>query len=349
MIPNSMGALLAFLGLVAPGVVFESLRQRRRPGVTRTSFQEASRTALASFLFTVISTVIVLLAGRLRPGTVADVHQWSANTDSYVTEQPLRVAWTLLAIAVLACVIAALSERVSAGGARPTMTDHHPWFIILRLRVPPRARPWLHVVTTGETEFYGYLAGYSMNSDPGERDLNLCGPRLQVRRRGEAKEVLSSWAFVSLRASEVAWMTVTYVADDGSGVVDAKSVSTVPVGAPAGPTPRPPEEKLMISARTPGVGSNPTGAMTGEGLSPDHAHHDVEVPAGRPGGEAGGPDVELVRETSVEIPGADVRTTRPHSHHRARFTTTPGDPAGKGLTPDGLVRAPRQPQLPDTT
>lgn len=51
MTPQTMGALAAFLALVAPGIVFELRRERRRARRAETAFREAARVALGSLAF----------------------------------------------------------------------------------------------------------------------------------------------------------------------------------------------------------------------------------------------------------------------------------------------------------
>ena len=68
MAPDTLGALLAFLVFVAPGLCFELLRERRRPALEQTAFREASRIALTSLLFSGAALVVVVavVAGWLR-------------------------------------------------------------------------------------------------------------------------------------------------------------------------------------------------------------------------------------------------------------------------------------------
>jgi hypothetical protein len=62
-IPQTILSLVAFLFLVAPGILFELRRERRRPGRKETAFREAARTALASLLFSVAAVLVLLVAG----------------------------------------------------------------------------------------------------------------------------------------------------------------------------------------------------------------------------------------------------------------------------------------------
>jgi hypothetical protein len=59
-VPQTIGALASFLALVAPGIVFELLRERRRAGARESAFHEASRVAVSSLAFTLAATMILL-------------------------------------------------------------------------------------------------------------------------------------------------------------------------------------------------------------------------------------------------------------------------------------------------
>jgi uncharacterized membrane protein SpoIIM required for sporulation len=71
-IPQTVLSLVAFLFLVAPGILFELRRERRRPGRKETAFREAARTALAGLLFSV-AAVLVLRAETTDDRTIAIV------------------------------------------------------------------------------------------------------------------------------------------------------------------------------------------------------------------------------------------------------------------------------------
>jgi hypothetical protein len=52
MVPTNASAIVAFFLLTAPGVIFELMRERRRPGLSDSVLREASRIILASTVFT---------------------------------------------------------------------------------------------------------------------------------------------------------------------------------------------------------------------------------------------------------------------------------------------------------
>ena len=51
MVPSSVAAVLCFMLLVAPGLLFDMLAARRRAGTPESAFHEASRVVLASLAY----------------------------------------------------------------------------------------------------------------------------------------------------------------------------------------------------------------------------------------------------------------------------------------------------------
>lgn len=64
MIPEGFATFLTFLGLVAPGLVYQLVLERRQPRRGETTFREASRIALTSLAFTVTSLLALAIAQR---------------------------------------------------------------------------------------------------------------------------------------------------------------------------------------------------------------------------------------------------------------------------------------------
>jgi Family of unknown function (DUF6338) len=83
MIPETFAALYAFLGLVAPGLIYQILREKRRPAVDETAFREASRIALTSLVFTTVATLLMTLLGVVAPGLFPDIAAWITTGKTY--------------------------------------------------------------------------------------------------------------------------------------------------------------------------------------------------------------------------------------------------------------------------
>ena len=112
MIFDTIGAVLAFLGLIAPGLVFELLREHRRPQIKESSFREAGRIALTSLLFTLSGLAILSIIRVVWPEQMPDPGRWLREGARYMTENYRLVARALVLQLVLACSAAGLVHIV---------------------------------------------------------------------------------------------------------------------------------------------------------------------------------------------------------------------------------------------
>ena len=104
MIPESVAALYAFLGLVTPGLVYQLLREGNRPGLEETTFREASRVALTSAVLTTLSLITLALISLRKPAWFVDAGDWLTDGTAYAAGHPALVAWSMIATVFLACL-----------------------------------------------------------------------------------------------------------------------------------------------------------------------------------------------------------------------------------------------------
>jgi hypothetical protein len=167
-IPQTAAALLAFLFLVAPGIVFENLRERRRPTFDQTTFREVSRLALASLWFSVLS--LVLLAG-LRAGVPAimpDPGRWLREGNRYVQSNYQVVGWFFLAEVLIAIGLAAAWSWWLGRGKTSDIRRISAWYKVFRHLPPTGSEPFVRVFVEGGTEYYGKVQ-YRDGLEPDEQ------------------------------------------------------------------------------------------------------------------------------------------------------------------------------------
>jgi hypothetical protein len=215
MIPETFAALLAFVGFVAPGLVFEILRERRRPLIEETAFREASRVALTSLLFTIMA-LLGLVAIRQVAGTnLADPGEWVRQGNTYVQYNLGLVATTLLLELALALGLAVVVDWLFRQSVPGQIVSGSIWYQLFRRRCPKGATPWVHLRLKDETEIWGYVGDYTPDRKLENRELTLFGPKLKYQPKDkDAQPLTPSWSSVSVRGDEISWMKVTYVADD---------------------------------------------------------------------------------------------------------------------------------------
>jgi hypothetical protein len=105
-IPQTAAALLAFLFLVAPGIVFETCVNGGGQLSIRRHFGEISRLALASLCFSVLSLVLLAGVRALAPEIMPDPGRWLREGKHYVQDNYRLVAGSFLAELVVAIALA---------------------------------------------------------------------------------------------------------------------------------------------------------------------------------------------------------------------------------------------------
>jgi hypothetical protein len=217
MVPDTLGAVLAFLGLVAPGVAFELLRERRRPTIEETAFREASRIALTSLVFTLGAGTILVLAHLAGAPFVANPGEWLRRGNAYAHDNLGLVSFTLLLQVALALALAVLADWAFRRSAPGHVVPGSIWFQLFRSRRPDGATPWVHLRLTDETEIWGYADDYTPDQRLDKRELTLVGPGLQYRRKGAtSNQELDRWAAICVRGDQITWLKVMYVSNDSS-------------------------------------------------------------------------------------------------------------------------------------
>jgi Family of unknown function (DUF6338) len=215
MIPETLGAFLAFLGLVAPGLAFQLLRDRRRPSIEETAFREATRVALTSLVFTVAALGLLALLQNTGGLVMPDVAQWMRRGNAYLHDNLGLVSRALLLELVIALSLVAVVDWILRRSAPGRIVPGSIWFQLFRQRCPDGTTPWLHVKLEDDTEVWGYVGDYTPDQKLENRELTIIGPKLQYRRRDDTvNEPLDSWSSIAVRGAAISWMKVTYVADD---------------------------------------------------------------------------------------------------------------------------------------
>lgn len=223
MIPQTLGALIAFLTLVAPGIVFELLRERRRAGRAESAFREASRVALGSIAFSMAASLLLLGIQGLSQlifdgGPFVDLAALSAST-GYARQHVHVIVVTLVVELALACTLA-LTLDIWLARRKQEITSvrqQTAWHEVFRGDRPKGAIPWVHVRLTDGTSFYGYLRSYVASGNPDEREIVLEGEGLTYVGNpfsgGETVEKVTigdRWPRVVIPSSQISYLRVQY-------------------------------------------------------------------------------------------------------------------------------------------
>jgi hypothetical protein len=229
MIPTTLGAFLAFLALVAPGIVFEIRRERRRPALEESTFREISRTGLVSLVLTLVSVLVVLAVSAALPDVFPDVKNWINSGSEYVKDAYWRIVLALALEVALACGLALLLDVIFRRRERGNISPYSAWHEVFRIRTPPGAHPWAHLTIEGGVEYHGYVYQFTSVSDPELREITLVGPGLSMQK-GQVSKGLASWDSVTIQAKRILSLEVTYMS---KGQIIRPKSSRVPSQASA--------------------------------------------------------------------------------------------------------------------
>jgi hypothetical protein len=221
-LPETLGALLAFLAFVVPGLAFELLRERRRPFVEETAFREASRIALTSVLFTGAALVVLAVIYAVEPSWLADPRAWLHDGQRYVERHLGLVARTLALTTALSLLLAVAMDWLFRRSAPGRIVPGSIWFSVFRQHRPTGTTPWVHVKLSDETEVWGYAGDYTPDQKLDNRELVIEGPKLQYRRKdAKTNTMLPAWSFICVRGESIVWMKIQYVRDGTNEIVPA--------------------------------------------------------------------------------------------------------------------------------
>lgn len=217
MIPDTFATLLALLGLVAPGLVFELRRERRHPAHDDSAFREASRTALSSLLFT---SVVVILMGFVRliwPSVIVDVGAWVEGGSAYFADH-VGLIGINAAVAVLAAVaLALLAESMLGRNVAASIQPGRIWSYMFKSNRPRGTSNWVGVELTSGGRIFGFVDRFStgLGTDDGELfvvgpGLTLVRPQDDVDAPPERLSLDGKWDGIQVRSSEISSIRLQY-------------------------------------------------------------------------------------------------------------------------------------------
>lgn len=214
MFPDSFGAVLGFLYVIAPGLVFDRLRSRQRPTAERSAFRETADVALASLLCAVGAIAVLWLARVFLPRALPDPQSWLTQGSHYLSIHFREAVTFFIAWAILAFGIAFGAARFMQGD-QPAVIEPNTtgWFEVFRRRLPPDTYPMALVQLEDKSEFVGEVIYYDVADFTGNREITL-GPPLWRKSPDETElkplPSADGWRRVVIPGSRVATVWVRY-------------------------------------------------------------------------------------------------------------------------------------------
>lgn len=237
MIPESIATLLAFLTLVAPGIVYQMVIERRLPSTKESAFREASVVALASLVFTLAALIILTLLRTVVPAAILDISLWVRQGNQYLADSLLIVAASLALQVIIACGFAAGAALLQTSKSQALISREGAWYKVFLKDRPPGTRPWVHLRLKDKTEFWGELRYYTPEDDAESREIVLGGSALKRRRDTETEASLigDQWDAICVNGDDISFIGVIYL-DTNTGELYGRPSPSAPKGALRPPT-----------------------------------------------------------------------------------------------------------------
>jgi hypothetical protein len=215
MIPSTAAGVLALLGCIAPGLVFQLRRERFMPRADDSLLRETSRIALTSLVFTATATM-VLVAVSTKWAVLPDVGEWLRRGHGYLPTHYRSVSLFVVLIVGGSCGLAVLFEWVTRSDVHGKISPQSIWFMAFRQDSPEstkRVRLW--VTTQDGTQFRGNLRHFTTDIAQDNRELSLGGStleRLPANAPADSDwEKLTDFDAVLLPGADIRHVAVSYV------------------------------------------------------------------------------------------------------------------------------------------
>jgi hypothetical protein len=223
-IPSGLTGVLAFIVLLWPGFVYNSIRARHRPERQLTSLQETIAIVTASLTAVAVTGMVFGLIRVIWPGETPDVRSLLFQPHAYLQAHYVATAWWGGAF-ILVAVLGAAGVAFAQGSARfagtgpfrllappPDPSSMSSWWIAFSGRDPAREEIHVGCAMDNGSFISGRLYSYSqLAADSADRDLVLRAP-LSVRAAGSTDvQPIERAALITVSARNIVSMTVTYV------------------------------------------------------------------------------------------------------------------------------------------
>lgn len=210
MVPGSWLSVLFFLLLVAPGLLFELLSERRRAGIPESVFREISRVVLASLAFSGLAFGILAVVRTIHPAWMPSPAMLLAAPGKYVAGHYRLVLWALVAEVFLALGAVWLVHWVLARRHGATVRAVSTWRHVFRRECPEGCDVFVRVRLLSGIVYTGAVAAFT--TDPGDEggDLVLGPPIFSRAGEGRLTPVPTAYQRVVIPRSAVETLSVEY-------------------------------------------------------------------------------------------------------------------------------------------
>jgi hypothetical protein len=224
-VPGSWLSVLLFVVLVAPGLLFDLLSDRRRGGFPESTFREISRVVLASFVFSVLAFGVLVLLRTVEPGWMPDPRRLLGSSRTYVPDQYRLIFRALLIQAGLALLFAYLTHSWLARNQGRPIERISAWSRVFKKDCPEGDAPYARVRLQSGYVYTGFVGPFSPDLGQDDRELVLLPPLYSKAPDGELTVMPAHQQRIIFWGSEIDMISVEYRPDPTKRASDGNAPS----------------------------------------------------------------------------------------------------------------------------
>lgn len=208
MILDSLAAVISFLLLVAPGIVWNLQQARHEPAVKESTLVELSRVVLASLVATGLAAAIVM------PFAWIPLYEsLGANSDALLSSAKILIPFVgaSLATCAIACGLVLIAAAIRWHGRDAPISKMRVWHrAFVQWKPKNSGPPFLIVKMKDGTVWKGSLKAFDSDPEDDQRTVALGAPLSRTGPPNAARKVIPDDRIVLLPEGEIESVQVTY-------------------------------------------------------------------------------------------------------------------------------------------
>jgi hypothetical protein len=209
-VPSTWLSIVFFLLLIAPGLLFDLLAERRRAGAEESAFREASRVALGSTVFSGIALTALAVVRAVRPEWMPDPRRLLSDQQQYLADEYRLVLRALVIQVLLALLLAWLTHLTLSKVTGAPIRQRSAWSTVFRHDLPAGKQAHARVRLADGTTYVGEVAHFNADLKRADRELVLAPPLYSATKGNELGDVPAEWTRVVISADQIAVLSVQY-------------------------------------------------------------------------------------------------------------------------------------------
>jgi hypothetical protein len=210
LVPTTWLAVLFFVLVVAPGLLYDLLSEQHRLRAGESAFREASRTVLASLIISTLSVVILVAIRLAQPRWMPDPNSLFSGTGNYVTSHYRLILRTLLLEGIIALTIAAGFHWIRTRRIRARLRPVSTWTRVFREDCPDGFLPHAQIRLSNGMTYIGQVGHFTADLETADREIVLVPPLYVKKPDGQLKDMPPEWQRVVLSGASVDSLVVQY-------------------------------------------------------------------------------------------------------------------------------------------